>query len=105
MKQRQTNQPQTKKSQRATSGGDTAPPRPGAGYVLGPHKAKPVPIGAVWITSNQVCDRYGGRSQMWLWRRVKTDAAFPKPTYMGRMQLFSVAALDAYDRALIEEAA
>lgn len=105
MKQRQTNQPQTKKSQRATSGGDTAPPRPGAGYVLGPHKAKPVPIGAVWITSNQVCERYGGRSQMWLWRRIKTDAAFPKPTYMGRMQFFFVAALDAYDRALIEGAA
>jgi predicted DNA-binding transcriptional regulator AlpA len=59
----------------------------GAGYKLGPRAAKPVSVDAVWITSNQVCQRYGGRSHMWLFRNIKNIPDFPKPTYFGRMQL------------------
>jgi predicted DNA-binding transcriptional regulator AlpA len=99
---KQTKYPQIKPP-RATSDSNAMQRRSGAGYTLGPHKPKPVPTSAVWITSNQTCERYGGRSLMWLWRKVKTDPAFPKPIYMGRMQYFSVAALDAYDRGLISK--
>src|SRR5215208_6854186 len=60
-------------------GSSGAPPRSGKGYKLGPHAPNPAPADAKWITSNQCCDRYGGRSQMWLWRKVKFDPAFPKP--------------------------
>jgi len=38
---------------------------------------------------------------MWLWRKVKFDPAFPKPTYFGTRMMFSVAELNAYERALI----
>jgi hypothetical protein len=34
---------------------------------------------------------------------VKDDPAFPKPRYMGRLQIFSVAELNAYDRLLISK--
>jgi predicted DNA-binding transcriptional regulator AlpA len=76
---------------------------PGAGYRLGPRPAKPVPADAVWMTSNQVCARYGGKSHMWLWRKIKRDPAFPKPVYFGRMMMFSVAEQDDYDRGIISK--
>jgi predicted DNA-binding transcriptional regulator AlpA len=40
---------------------------------------------------------------MWLWRRIKDDPDFPKPVYMGRRRLFSLAALDDYDRSLLQK--
>jgi hypothetical protein len=86
-------------------GNGDALPQPGPGYKLGPHVAKPVPADAIWLTSNQVCARYAGRSQMWQWRKINHDPAFPKPTYFGRMMMFSRAELDAYDRVLISKRA
>jgi hypothetical protein len=81
-----------------------APPRrKGGGYKLGPRPAKPIPPDAIWLTSNQVCARYGARSHMWLWRKVRNDPAFPKPRYQGRMQIFLVAEFDEYDRSLISK--
>ena len=77
--------------------------RKGKGYKLGPREGKPIPPNALWINGKQVCERYGGRSAMWLWRKVRRDPKFPKPRFDGRVQLFSVAEFDAYDRALISE--
>jgi hypothetical protein len=78
------------------------PLRPGIDFKPDRHPApKPIPADALWLTSNQVLARYGGRSAMWLWRKVKNDPAFPKPRYAGRMQLYSVPELNAYDAALI----
>jgi hypothetical protein len=77
--------------------------RKGKGYRLGPRKPPPIPDDATWISSIQVCNRYGGRSQMWLHRNLKEDPAFPKPVYFGRLRMFSVAALDAYDRAMLSK--
>jgi hypothetical protein len=71
--------------------------RPGAGYTLGPRQQFAVPPSAVWITAKQVCERYGGRSLMWLWRKLHDDANFPRATYFGRIQFFSVAELEAYE--------
>jgi hypothetical protein len=75
--------------------------QPGAGLKLGPHAVKPIPADALWLTSTQVRNRYGGVSAMWLWNRVEHDADFPKPAYFGNRQMFSVAELDAYDRLVL----
>lgn len=83
------------------------PPAPGdgGGYNVS-HTPKPIPPDAVWLTSAQVCARYGGMSKMWLWRRVKDDPKFPKPRYFGRLQMYSVEALNKYDRsATLQKAA
>jgi predicted DNA-binding transcriptional regulator AlpA len=63
---------------------------------------KPITADTAWATSAQVLRRYS-RSQMWLWRKIKHDPAFPKPVYDGRWMMFSVAELDAYDRALLSK--
>jgi predicted DNA-binding transcriptional regulator AlpA len=68
---------------------------------LGPHKPVPVPPDAVWMSTNQVLARYGGRSQMWLWRKIQKEPAFPRPTYFGRMLFFRVDELEAYERAAV----
>jgi hypothetical protein len=72
----------------------------GGGYTLGPRKPAPIPATALWITSNQTRDRYGGRSQMWLHRKL-LDPDFPRPRYDGRLRLYSVVALDAYDQKIL----
>ncbi len=72
------------------------------GYIRGPRVLKPLPDGAVWMTTPQLLRRYGGRSAMWLWRKLRDDPDFPKPIYMGpKNRMFSVAECDAYDRNLI----
>jgi hypothetical protein len=82
----------------------TLPPKgAGSGYRLGPRADKPVPADAIWMTSKQVCARYGGKSHMWLYRNIKGNPDFPKPSYQGRMQIFSVAEFDAYDRLLLSK--
>lgn len=77
--------------------------RKGKGYTLGSQQPFQVPPGAVWITAKQVCERYGGRSLMWLWRKVRDDANFPRPAYFGRLQFFKMEELEAYERAIIAE--
>jgi predicted DNA-binding transcriptional regulator AlpA len=54
-----------------------------------------------YSTANQVCERYGGRSKMWLWRKLRNDPKFPRPMEMGKnLRLFDDGELDAYDAAL-----
>jgi hypothetical protein len=55
-----------------------------------------VPRDAVWISARQTRDRFGGRSAMWLHRKIKNDPAFPRPSFFGRLQFFRVAELDAW---------
>jgi predicted DNA-binding transcriptional regulator AlpA len=74
--------------------------RTGGGYTLGPHQSFAVPPGAVWITAKQVCARYGGRSLMWLWRKLRDEETFPRPVYFGRLQFFNLEALEAYERTV-----
>lgn len=59
------------------------------------------PAGAVWISAKQVLARYGGRSDMWLVRKLKADADFPKPAYSGRLRFFRLDELEAYDKAIV----
>jgi hypothetical protein len=68
---------------------------------LGPRKTVPIPPDAIWISAKQVCQRYGGRSNMWLVRKLQGDSNFPKPIYFGRLQFFKLKNLETYDRAVI----
>jgi hypothetical protein len=59
-----------------------------------------VPKRKHYSTANQVCERYGGRSLMWLWRLLKSDPRFPRPFTTGssgKLRLFDDDELDAYD--------
>jgi hypothetical protein len=56
------------------------------------------PPGARYISAPQLLDRYGGRSHMWLVRKLADDPKFPKPVYHGRLRFFDVAELEAYER-------
>jgi hypothetical protein len=78
-----------------------------------PTKQKPVapPAGAVWISAQQVLDRYGGRSEMWLVRKLNNkisgrdnpafDPDFPKPAYSGRLRFFRLDELEQYDKLIV----
>jgi len=56
-----------------------------------------------YLTSRQVRERYGDRSAMWLWRKLKYDPRFPRRMVMGKnLHLFDEDQLDAYDATLRE---
>jgi hypothetical protein len=62
---------------------------------------QPQPKRKRYSTSRQVRKRYGDRSGMWLWRKLKYDPKFPRPMLMGRnLRLFDDDELDAYDASL-----
>lgn len=75
----------------------------GKGYKLGPHAPTPPPADAQWLTAPQVRRRYGDRSLMWLWNKDTRDPDFPKPRYDGRVRMYSAAALDEYDRTILDK--
>lgn len=40
------------------------------------------------ITSATVREFCGGVSDMWIWRRLKSDPSFPRPVYVGRRRFW-----------------
>lgn len=66
-----------------------------------PTPAKPIappPAGAVYISAKQVLARYGGRSEMWLTRRLEMEADFPRPMYSGRLRFFRLDEIEQYEK-------
>ena len=57
------------------------------------------------LSSRQVRERYGDRSAMWIYRRLKSDPQFPRPIVISNRQYFDEAELDAYDEARRSEVA
>ena len=53
-----------------------------------------------YLTATQVCRRYGGKSDSWLWRLLQSDPKFPRPVYLKNKRLFLEAALEEYDQRL-----
>lgn len=51
-----------------------------------------------FLTAAQVCARYGGKSHMWLLRRMEKDS-FPKPIRLGRLRHWRRADLEAWEAA------
>lgn len=68
-----------------------------------PTKQKPVapPAGAVWISARQVLARYGGRSEMWLNRKLTMEADFPRPMYSGRLRFFRLDEIEQYEKQMV----
>lgn len=60
---------------------------------------KQPPAETVYIDAPQVCERYGGRSHMWLSRVIERDKTFPRPVKIGRLRFFKVAELTERERA------
>jgi predicted DNA-binding transcriptional regulator AlpA len=61
-------------------------------------KKQPPPSSAKFISAPQVLARYGGRSHMWLVRKLEDDPRFPKPVYFGRLRFFKLVELEEYER-------
>jgi hypothetical protein len=55
----------------------------------------------VFFTASQVRQRYGGCSEMWLWRRLHDDASgFPLPTYINGRRFWRLGDLVAWEGSL-----
>lgn len=53
----------------------------------------------VFLASRGVRDRYGGRSQMWLHRKLNDPASgFPQPIYIGRLRYWRLSDLLEFER-------
>lgn len=59
-----------------------------------------------FLTARQVMARYGGMSNMTLWRWVNQDkCGFPQPIYVNRRRLWSLSAIEAWERSQAREKA
>jgi hypothetical protein len=58
-----------------------------------------------YLTSVQLRDRYGGRSEMWVERIMQRDAKFPRHIYIGRLRFWALDEIEAYERAAVAAAA
>jgi predicted DNA-binding transcriptional regulator AlpA len=56
-----------------------------------------------YLKTNQVRERYGNCSAMWIERRMK-DSGFPVPIYFGALRFWRVSGLVAWDAAQIKTA-
>ncbi len=48
----------------------------------------------------QLRARYGGVSHMWIERRLKDDAAFPRPLYIAKRRFWRLAELATWERSV-----
>jgi hypothetical protein len=58
------------------------------------------PASEVLLTSAQLRRRWGGCSDMLLWRRLKADAAMPLPLRMCGRRYWRLSEIVAYERGL-----
>ena len=59
----------------------------------------------VWVTAKDVRARYGGRSEMTLWRWGRDpDLDFPGCVYINGRRFWDEAELDAFDERLVRRA-
>jgi predicted DNA-binding transcriptional regulator AlpA len=55
-----------------------------------------------FLPLNQLCERWGNCSHMFVERRLKTDPNFPRPVKLGsRVRFFALDAIEAYERSKI----
>ncbi|SHL14888.1 hypothetical protein [Bradyrhizobium lablabi] len=69
------------------------------------HAPVPVPPDAVYISAKQVLARFGGRSEMWLVRKLIAEADFPRPVYSGRLRFFRIDELEQYEKQMVQRRA
>lgn len=52
-----------------------------------------------FLSAAQIRHRYGGRSHMWIERRLADDSGFPRPTKFGRLRFWKLADIEGWERA------
>jgi hypothetical protein len=55
--------------------------------------------GEVYLTAPQVCQRFGNKSAMWLWRALREESDFPRPIVIRKQRYFRLGELTAYENA------
>jgi predicted DNA-binding transcriptional regulator AlpA len=50
-----------------------------------------------WLTAPQVRQRFGGRSDAWLWRILHDDPNFPRPMVIKQMRYWDENEIEAYE--------
>jgi predicted DNA-binding transcriptional regulator AlpA len=51
-----------------------------------------------YLTAPQLRQRFGGRSDVWLWRLLKDERAhFPKPVIVRRCRYFPLSEIEAWE--------
>jgi predicted DNA-binding transcriptional regulator AlpA len=54
--------------------------------------------GETYITAPQLRQRFGGRSDVWLWRLLNDERAnFPKPVVVRRCRYFPLSEIEAWE--------
>jgi hypothetical protein len=56
----------------------------------------PQAIRATYVGTKGVRIFFGGKSAMWIWRKLKNDPRFPKPVYFGKLPHWRVDWLELY---------
>jgi predicted DNA-binding transcriptional regulator AlpA len=52
------------------------------------------------LTAPQLRARFGGRSEMWLWRLLKDERAnFPKPVIVRHCRYFPLSEIEAWEKS------
>jgi predicted DNA-binding transcriptional regulator AlpA len=69
-------------------------------YEKRPPNASHNPSTKRYLTAPQLRERYGDRSETWLDRIMKSDAAFPRPIYIGRFRFWALDAIETYERSV-----
>lgn len=54
----------------------------------------------MFLSHEQLRDRYGGRSDRWALRQAERDPRFPKPIRIGRRLFWRLAEVEAFERQL-----
>jgi hypothetical protein len=57
--------------------------------------------GDCFLTTRQLRTRYGGTSEMWVWRRLHHDPDFPHPLVISGRRLWKLSELVAWERKLV----
>ena len=64
------------------------------------------PVTKRFLTTAQLRSRWGGCSHMFIERRLASDPTFPKPVKLGgRLRLWDVDQVEAYERQFVSAAA
>ena len=56
-------------------------------------------VSDVLLTARQVRQRYGDKSDMWLWRVLRDEPQFPRPIYIRKQRYFRLRDLLAFEDA------
>jgi hypothetical protein len=56
-------------------------------------------VGEVYLTAPQVRQRYGNKSDMWLWRILREEPEFPRPIVIRKQRYFRLRDLVEYEGA------